>query len=291
MKPAGPTAFLLLLFANVVLAAGPWLVRLADVGPVAIGFWRLALALPVLWLVARSSKPRSLWPGRSAAAAILIAAIFYAIDLAAWNASILMTKLANASLFGNAGSVVFAAYGLILARRAPCFRQSAALLLAVGGAALLMGGSYELSTRHFLGDLIAVFAGLCYGGYLIFVERARGRVQAIPLLFLATLFAAPLLGLASSAMGEVFQPHNWTPLLIFALSSQVVGQGLLVYSIGHFPPLTVGLALLTQPIVSALIGWQVYGETFTAADLAGAVAVASALVLVRGLPSASPQPS
>ena len=36
----------MLLAANAVLALGPWLVRLADTGPVAAGFWRLTLARP-----------------------------------------------------------------------------------------------------------------------------------------------------------------------------------------------------------------------------------------------------
>lgn len=34
--------------ANLTLATGPWLVRLAETGPVAAGFWRLALAMPAL---------------------------------------------------------------------------------------------------------------------------------------------------------------------------------------------------------------------------------------------------
>lgn len=281
MKPAGPFAFALLLFGNSVLAMGPWLVRLADVGPVAVGFWRLTLAMPFLYLLGRQMGEAPHWPRRSVLLVILAAAIFYALDLAAWNASILMTKLANATLFGNTGSVVFAVYGLILARRAPSARQSTALLLAVGGAALLMSGSYELSERHFLGDLIALTAGLFYGGYLILVERARTRIGALPLLILATLFAIPPLALISVAMGENFWPTDWTPLIIFALTSQVLGQGILVYSIGHFPPLTVGLALLTQPIVSALVGWWAYREGLSVADVIGALAIAGGLVLVR----------
>jgi hypothetical protein len=39
-------------------------VRLADTGPVAAGFWRLALALPFLWLLARASGQSVHWPGR-----------------------------------------------------------------------------------------------------------------------------------------------------------------------------------------------------------------------------------
>jgi drug/metabolite transporter (DMT)-like permease len=76
-------------------------------------------------------------------------------------------------------------------------------------------------------------------------------------------------------------PRDWTPLLIFALSSQVLGQGLLVYAIGALPPLIVGLALLTQPAISALIGWLAYRETLSPMDWIGAIAIGAALVLVR----------
>ena len=274
-------AFPALLLGNVVLAFGPWLVRLADVGPVATGFWRLAIALPFLLLVGRVAGQPAHWPKRSLVVIVAIAAIFYSLDLAAWNAGIRLTKLGNSTLFGNSGSFVFALYGLWLAHRRPSARQAVSMAMAVGGAALLMSGSYELSARNFAGDLLALVAGLFYGGYLIFVERGRTELEPLPLLILATAFSIPILLAISAGLGERVWPGDWTPLVIFALSSQVVGQGLLVYSIGTLPPLVVGLALLTQPAISAALGWIVYGETLSATDLAGAVAIAAALVLVR----------
>ena len=66
--------------------------------------------------------------------------------------------------------------------------------------------------------------------------------------------------------------------VLLALGSQVIGQGLLVYSIGHVPPLVVGLALLTQPAISALVGWFAYGETLRPLDWIGASAIGAALV-------------
>jgi drug/metabolite transporter (DMT)-like permease len=76
-------------------------------------------------------------------------------------------------------------------------------------------------------------------------------------------------------------PHAWLPLFALAIGSQVIGQGLLVYALGHVPPLVVGLALLTQPAISAAIGWLAYGETMTRLDWAGALGIGVALVLVR----------
>ena len=288
-------AFPALLLGNVALAFGPWLVRLADVGPVAAGFWRLTLALPFLLIVARVTDQQPHWPKRALLITVLIAAIFYALDLASWNAGIRMTKLGNATLFGNSGSFVFVIYGLWLARRMPTPRQGAALALAIGGAVLLMSSSYELSPKNFGGDMLTLLGGLFYGGYLIFVERGRTELQPMPLLLLVTLFAIPPLLIISGAAGERIWPHDWTPLLIFALSSQVFGQGLLVYSIGTLPPMVVGLALLTQPAISAIIGWFAYRERLSLVDIIGAVAIAAALVLVRlpqqGLRTPQEQPS
>jgi drug/metabolite transporter (DMT)-like permease len=276
-----PLAFPALLFGAAVLAIGPWFVRLADVGPVAVGFWRLALALPFLWAVSHGTGQAPHRPRRAVTVTVLVAAIFYALDLAAWNAGILRTKLGNATLFGNSGSFVFALWGLWLVRRPPSLRQMLALALAVAGAILLMSSSYELSPKNLVGDLLTLLGGIFYGGYLIFVERARAKLQPLPLLLLATAFATLPLLVISAVIGERIWPHDWTPLLLFALSSQVLGQGLLVYAIGALPPLIVGLALLMQPAISALIGWLVYHERLGALDWVGALAIAVALVLVR----------
>ena len=275
-----PLAFAALLLGNAALAFGPWLVRLSDVGPASAGFWRLTLALPFLFVIAAMARQPARWPGRALGVAVALAALFFAADLAAWHAGIALTKLGNATLFGNISSFAFAAWGLWLARSWPSPVQALALFLAAAGCALLMVGSAELSAAHVRGDLLALLAGLLYTGYLIAIERTRGHLQPMPLLFLASAFGAPLLLAFALLTGEQVLPDNWTPLLVLALTSQVVGQGLLVYALGVIPPLIVGLALLTQPAISALIGWLAYGETLTPLDFAGAFAIGAALVLV-----------
>ena len=99
-----PLAFVALLLGNVALAMGPFLVRHSGVGPISAGFWRMALAIPFLWLIARMVKQPVHWPRRAAVLAIALAAFFFAADLAAWHKGILLTKLGNATLFGNISS-------------------------------------------------------------------------------------------------------------------------------------------------------------------------------------------
>lgn len=276
-----PFAFPALLVGSTALAFGPWLVRLSGVGSVAAGFWRLALALPFLFVIARLTGQPVRWPRRKLALITLLAGFFFAADLAAWHAGIHMTKLGNATLFGNTSSLIFALWGLWIARQRPSATQAAALGLAALGTALLMGSSAELSVRNLKGDLLALVAGLLYTGYLIAVQRVRRSLQPLPMLFIASAFGAAMLLPASLMLGEQVIPADWTFVLILAISSQVLGQGLLVYAIGALSPLVVGLTLLTQPAISALVGWLVYGETLSPLDWMGALAIAAALVLVR----------
>jgi drug/metabolite transporter (DMT)-like permease len=277
----GRYAFAALLLANLFLAFGPWMVRLADVGPVAAAFWRLALAIPLLLLFARYQSKGSFRPGWALGITIILGGIFFAADLAAWHEGIVRTKMANATLFGNASSLLFPLYGFIVARTLPKPAQAAALLLAAIGAALLLGSSYELSPRNFAGDLLAILAGFFYTLYLIAIDRARKMIPAMPVLALSTVAGAAPLLLLAILLGDQVIPQNWTPVVLLSLGSQVIGQGLLVYSMGHLSPLVVGIGLLTQPAVAASIGWLVYGERLGLADAAGALLVAVALVLIR----------
>lgn len=277
----GRYAFAALILANLMLAFGPWMVRLADVGPIASAFWRLGLAAPLLLLLARPGLTGSSKPTGAMLSVLAVGGFFFAADLASWHVGIGMTKLANATLFGNSSSFLLVLYGFIIARQLPERMQVIALVLAGAGAALLLGSSYELSARNFRGDLFAMLAGLFYAFYLVSIDRARRTMAPMPVLAIATVVGmAPLL-LFSAMLGEKIVPDDWTPLLLLSLGSQVIGQGLLVYAVGHLSPVVVGLGLLTQPAATAVIGWFAYGEKFGPADAVGAVLIGAALVLIR----------
>ena len=271
--------FAALVAANALLAMGPLFVRIADVGPVASAFWRMALALPILVLLAtRGGMPRM---SRGLVVVLILSGVLFAADLASWHLGILRTKLANATLFGNSTSLLFPIYGFLIARAWPSRRQGFALGLAAVGAILLMGRSYQLSPDHLAGDLLCVLAGIFYTFYFVMIARARETLSALPLLALSTLASAVPLLILAIAMGERVVPVDWTPLVGLALCSQVLGQGLMVYVLGRLSPLVIGLGLLTQPVVAAVIGWGIFNEHLGMADMIGAVLVGLALVLVR----------
>lgn len=285
-NPPQPTAaprfaFLGLLVGNIVLAFGPLLVRLTDTGPVAAGFWRLFLAIPLLVLIAG-------WRGKGVTSIggklwMIIAAggLLFAADLGSWHVGIVQTKVANATLFGNITSLILPIWGIVVLRQRPTLMQGVAIVLAMAGTALLMGNSYELSPRYLRGDLLCILAGVLYTGYILTVQRVRQALDSWSLLAASSIASVGPLLLFALMLGEDIWPHDWTPVILLALMSQVIGQGLVVYTLAWFTPLVVGLMLLLQPLVGALAGWLVFGETLSATDAVGAIAIAVALVLVR----------
>lgn len=273
--------FAALLLGNILLALGPWSVRLADSGPVAAGFWRLALALPFLALLARANRQPLAGLGRGALLATVGAGLFFALDLSAWHIGIGATRLANATLFGNCGSILLMVWGLAAARRGPRLGEVLAFASALLGAGILMGRSLEIDATSFHGDLLCLLAGVFYTGYIVLLQGVRARLGNWSLLFWASLAGAPALLAFALALGEPVWPHSWWPLIALMLGSQVLGQGLLVYSLRHFTPLVIGLTLLTQPAVAVLAGWFAFGETLTSWDGFGMLLVGGALVLAR----------
>ena len=284
-NPAGqhPTTWhwAALIAGNIALALGPWSVRLADSGPVAAGFWRLALALPLIWLIAKRAGEPVFGVPRRVAWLVALGAMAFAFDLASWHVGIELTRLGNSTLFGNAGSIVLLFWGLAVARTMPARSEWIAIILALGGSAILLGRSADISASTLIGDLFCITAGLLYAVYLLCLQDARRALGSWSLLARVCVVAAPVLLLVALVRGEPVWPTDWTPLVVLALLSQVVGQGLLVFALRAFPPMIIGLALLTQPAVAALYGWLVFGEALGPLDLAGMAMVGAALAVAR----------
>ncbi|WP_447758033.1 DMT family transporter [Sphingopyxis fribergensis] len=280
---AGRWAFVALIAGNVALSLGAMLVRLADTGPTASAFWRMTIALPLILLFAwREMGGRA--PPRPAMWIAAVAGIFFALDLATWHIGILHTKIANATLFGNCASLLLVLWGVFLTRTLPRGWQALAVLLAFAGSALLMGQSYEMSREYLLGDLLSLLAGVLYTCYVILMQRVRDTLAPWTALGIASVVSVPVLLGAALALGETIMPRDWTPLILLALTSQVVGQGLMIWSLPRFPPLVLGLTLLIQPAIAALAGWLMFDELLGPVDIFGGMLVGAALVLIR-LPS------
>ena len=92
-------SFLLLVAGAVAIGFAPIFVRLTSTGPIATAFWRMALAVPVLWmLVSRQNISMSI---AFRSPLIWLAGLAFALDLSAWHFSIRLTSVTNATLLAK----------------------------------------------------------------------------------------------------------------------------------------------------------------------------------------------
>lgn len=283
----GPWPFALLLLAGTFAGFAPIFVRLTDVGPVSSAFWRVALALPVIALGLSLSRRGGAAPvplSTRDKRILLLAGVFFALDLGLWHWSISLTTVANASLLPNLNPVFVAAFGFVFLGHRFNRAFLAALALAVGGVALLLSASAQFGGARVTGDLFGIATATMYAAFFLTVSHIRQRVPTLMvMLWVAGLTSLALLPVALLS-GEAFLPagaEGWAALFALALVNQVFAQGLISFSLGHLSAAFSAVAILVQPVVAAIVAWILFNEALGSMEIAGAAAVLSAIAMAR----------
>ena len=277
-------ALVALLAGATCIALSPIFVRLSEAGPTATAFWRVAIAVPFLWLFYLKSKKTTRryagkWP-------LLLAAGFaFAGDLAFWHSSIQFTSVANSTLLANLASIfVTLAAWLFLGQR-PSALFLTGLGAALAGVTLLVHTSLEFSPTGLLGDALGVVTAMFYAGYILAVKALRDRGETTLHLMAATsTITALLLFPVALASGEQMLPasaYGWWVLAGLALVSHAAGQGLIAYALASLPAAFSSISLLFQPVVAALFAWVLLSESLVPLQVVGGLVVLLGIYLAR----------
>lgn len=279
---AGQKGLAALVVGAVAIGFAPIFVRLSEVGPVATGFHRLFWSLPVFALLAwlRPSPRPSAGQWRVMAAS----GAFFAGDMIVWHLGILLTSVANASLFTNMAPIFVALALWLIWGQVPSRRFVVALAVTVAGAAALVGGAVDLSAERLAGDGLSLLSGLFYAGYILAVGRAREGLPTSLLMAVGGAVAAALILVAALVLGEQVWPRTasgWAVVLGLALVSQCAGQGLIAWGLAHVSASFGALVLLLQPLVAVLVAWLLFAESLGAIQVVGAGVVLAGIHLAR----------
>ncbi len=277
----------LLLLGAVAIACSPIFVRLSELGPIATAVHRVLLALPVLLLMQRlAPKEQAERAPRSAAdwGLLALAGVMFAGDLATWHWSIGMTTVANATLLANFAPIFVALFSWLVFKERFSRLFLAGLALAMAGAITLMGASLDVGVDTLLGDLVALSCGVFYAGYILSIARLRSRFDTLTVMLwsgLGTfLFLLPLCwGQGESLIAPSL--YGWLILLGLAVISHAGGQSLIAFALAHLPASFSSVALLTQPVVAALLAVIVLGELPVVWQAIGGVIVLVGIYLAK----------
>jgi drug/metabolite transporter (DMT)-like permease len=193
----------------------------------------------------------------------LLAGVFTALDLGFWTASLSYTTAANATLLGNTAPLWVALGTWLILKQKLAAGFWRGLIVALFGAALVMGSDFLLHPRLGIGDAMAILTGVFYGGYFLFTERSRKHFDPISHIWLVGIGASLSLFLANLALGYPLTGYplqTWLVFLGTAVVSQLIGYMSLAYALGHLPASVVSPTMILQPIVTTLLAIPLLGE-------------------------------
>ncbi len=285
---AGRHGLLALLAGAALIACAPILVRRSPMAPLATATWRFILALPVMWawmwLEPARGDQRRRPQGWRDFGLLAVAGLMFAGDMALWNWSVVLTSVANATLFPNFAPVFVAVGAWLLFRERITSRFLAGLAVAVAGAVLLAGASRTLGQRHVLGDLLGLGTAVFYAGYMLAIKELRRRFSTATIMAWSGVPNMLALLAVTAAMGEPLWPPTaraWLVLLALAVLVHVLGQGLIAYAFAHLRAGFASLGLLLQPVVAALLAWALLGEAPLPLQAVGGALVLLGIAVAR----------
>ena len=282
---AGLIAIGALLLGATAIGTSALFVKVSETGPVATAFWRVFLALPLLWLWSALGQRERHGASFADQRGLMIAAgIFFAGDLAVWHWSIVLTSVANSTLLANLAPIFVALAAWLLFRKQLHGKFLLGLAIAVTGMTMLIGGDFQLQGKELIGDALGVVTAMFYAGYQLTVTKLRARVATSTIMAWTGLVTAIILLPVALLSGEQMLPATgmgWVKLAGLALISQVAGQSLIAYAMAHLPATFSSVGLLFQPVMATIFAWLLLGEAVSALQLAGGITVLVGIRMVH----------
>ena len=285
--PALLLPFVALILGAIGTGASPIFVRLTDVGPFASAFWRMALAIPVLWAWLKIERARGRVKPvdlKTDYPIIVLLGFLFAGDLFFWHLAILNTSITNATLLATTTPLVVAFGAWLFLKEKITKRIMIGVSAGMLGAGLLMGASATFNPDNLFGDISGFITAFFFGSYFLAVAFARRHMSSAQVMFYPSIVCAGFLFIAAYMLDDHIIPRTWQGfgwLVALALISQLGGQGFVAYALGHLPAIFSSLVLFLEALAAAFLAWLIFSEPITISQLGGGLLILAGIYAAR----------
>lgn len=275
--------FLILTTSLLVLSQSAIFVRMAEAHAVAIGFWRMVIALPpllfLLWWKGAGKEVTGLkarqW-AKLALCGFFLFAHFYT-----WFISVQMTSLAHSMILFCTNPVFTALGAWVFFREKASLRHGVAMLLCFVGIIFLLSDKAGPGTRE--GDLWGVVCAILFSAYVLMGRGIRRGLGNLPFSFgtygfCAIFFALMMIVLGLPVLG--YSLKTWIAFSGLAFGSTLLGHSLFTYSLQFFHVNLLSISTLVEPVFTALSGQFFFGEPITRMGVLGFLCVGAGIVFL-----------
>lgn len=243
-------------------------------------FLRFAIAGAVMagWmLITRQAWPR----GRSLAGLAVMGGVGYVGQSWCYFSALSHASAGLTALLLYIFPVIVTVLHAVLARRMLRPLRAAAVLVALAGTTLTIGGNVE---GQALGVAFGIAAALIYALYIIVGERVTAGIGAIPaatVIMLASAVSSALIVLGRGFAAPV-TPTGWVAVLAIALVCTVVAITAFFAGLSRLGAPDASTLSTLEPLATIVLAAVFLGERISFTQmLGGTIILAAAIVLAR----------
>lgn len=236
-----------------------------------IGFLGL---LPLALVQRQPWPPRADWPAVAG-----LGALFFGLFPILFNASLIFTTAARGALALSTLPLLTMLVAALLRVEALTPRKSLGVVIAMAGVALaLVTGLATAPAGAWRGDLLMVGAALCMALYSVWSRPFIKRSGPVTFTTMGMAVGAAAL-IAISAVGGGLQRLNstgteqWLAFLYVGLAGSTLAFFLWSFALGRTTPTRVAISVTVNPVIAAITGALLLGETVGWNVIAGLAAV------------------
>jgi len=253
--------------------------------PVGIAVWRMGLAgvalLGFLAIVGR--LPVRSWTGAMWIRMLVTGALTAAFEYAFFT-SVTLASVGLATLIGiGSAPVVVAGYDAVTTRRAPPAKSLLALALSLTGLGLLVGGSVGQGSAVVGGALVALASGVSFAAITIVNRRPIEGLG--PMALTGGAFTAGALMLLPFAIGAgtgfPTGAEGWALAIALGVGITAIAYVLFLAALETVPPFVATIITLLEPLLGAVLGAVVLGESLGPLGVIGGALMGAAVLLLR----------
>ena len=215
-----------------------------------------------------------------------------------WALSVALNGAAVATVLAYSSAAFTALLGWLLLKESLDLPKIIAVLMSIAGLALVSNAlDPALWALNAGGVLAGVLSGLSYALYSLMgrYSSQRGVNPWTSLLYIfaigSVFMLAANLGIGRFLPGGARTPADmfwlgdawvgWLVLLVLAMVPTLMGFGLYNVSLHYLPSSVANLILTSEPIVTSVIAYFMFGEVLTPIQMLGATLILSGVVLIR----------
>ena len=262
------------------------LITLASVGPATTAFYRCALPLPVLAVLAVAEQRRHGPRPLASRGYAVLAGLFLAANLVLWIHAIADVGAGAATVLGNLPVLFVVPLAWATLHERPAWTYVATLPVVLLGVVMVSGllGGGGTGLHPAAGVAYGIATSATYACFLLILRQTAGSGQHVAgQLFDATAGAAAgalLLGLAFGGLQLAIPWRSLGWLLVLALLIGIIGWLLITSSLPRLPAAMSSLLLLLEPAGALVLAAIVLGQRPSLTQIAGAVLVCGGVLIV-----------